>query len=190
MQPLDVILAQNHRQIVALLEFVRYDYLPQIQQCSIKIMGTLRYIRTTYAACLVFVQFKCAIFLICSYHWLISGSSRIVGLVQLLLKADVGKTVIEDYAACLEFRFDDFQVIDDTKDDVGILILQVVILFPLTLFVELFNDLCFNYANQSYMQLLVDNICRPAPNITHLLLRFDVNGSIERTVLKPKSHYR
>lgn len=54
-------------------------------------------------------------------------SSRIVGLVQLLLKADVGKMVIEDYAACLEFRFDDFQVIEDTKDDVGVLILQVVI---------------------------------------------------------------
>ncbi|KAG0532241.1 hypothetical protein BDA96_04G092100 [Sorghum bicolor] len=128
-QPLDVILAQSHRQIVALLEFVRYDYLPQIQQCSIKIMGIL--------------------------------SSRIVGLVQLLLKADVGKMVIEDYAACLEFRFDDFQVIEDTKDDVGVLILQ----------------------------LLVDNISRPAPNITHLLLGFDVNGSIEQTVLKPKSHY-
>nr|CAB3449258.1 unnamed protein product [Digitaria exilis] len=88
-------------------------------------------------------------------------SSRVVGLVQLLLKADVGKTVIEDYAACLEYRFDDFQVIEDTKGDVGVLILQ----------------------------LLVDNICRPAPNITHLLLRFDVNGAIERTVLKPKSHY-
>jgi nuclear pore complex protein Nup205 len=128
-QPLDVILAKNHRQIIALLEFIRYDYLPQIQQCSIKIMGIL--------------------------------SSRIVGLVQLLLEADVGKTVIEDYAACLEFRFDDFQVIEDTKDDIGVLILQ----------------------------LLVDNICRPAPNITHLLLRFDVNGSIERTALKPKSHY-
>ncbi|KAL6604475.1 hypothetical protein ACP70R_042902 [Stipagrostis hirtigluma subsp. patula] len=128
-QPLDVILAQNHRHIIALLEFVRYDYLPQIQQCSIKIMGIL--------------------------------SSRIVGLVQLLLKADVAKTVIEDYASCLEFRFDDFQVIENTKDDVGVLILQ----------------------------LLLDNICRPAPNITHLLLRFDVNGSIERTVLKPKSHY-
>jgi hypothetical protein len=48
MQPLDVILAQSHRQIVALLEFVRYDYLPQIQQCSIKIMGILRYIQIIY----------------------------------------------------------------------------------------------------------------------------------------------
>lgn len=44
-QPLDVVLAQNHRHIIALLEFVRYDYLPQIQQCSIKIMGILRYIQ-------------------------------------------------------------------------------------------------------------------------------------------------
>ncbi|KAM0844864.1 hypothetical protein ACQ4PT_056786 [Festuca glaucescens] len=128
-QPLDVVLSQNHRQIIALLEFVRYDYLPEIQQCSIKIMGIL--------------------------------SSRIVGLVQLLLKDNVSKSVIEDYAACLEYRFDDFQVIENTKDDVGVLILQ----------------------------LLIDNICRPAPNITHLLLRFDVNGPIERTVLKPKSHY-
>ncbi|VAI57019.1 unnamed protein product [Triticum turgidum subsp. durum] len=128
-QPLEIILSQNHRQIISFLEFVRYDYLPQIQQCSIKIMGIL--------------------------------SSRIVGLVQLLLKEDVAKSVIEDYAACLEFRFDDFQVIENTKDDVGVLILQ----------------------------LLIDNIYRPAPNITHLLLRFDVNGPIERTVLKPKSHY-
>ncbi|KAM0920997.1 hypothetical protein ACQ4PT_007209 [Festuca glaucescens] len=128
-QPLDVVLSQNHRQIIALLEFVRYDYLPEIQQCSIKIMGIL--------------------------------SSRIVGLVQLLLKDNVSKSLIEDYAACLEYRFDDFQVIENTKDDVGVLILQ----------------------------LLIDNICRPAPNITHLLLRFDVNGPIERTVLKPKSHY-
>lgn len=53
MQPLDVILSQNHRQIVALLEFVRYDYLPQIQQCSIKIMGILRYVQITsiFALC-------------------------------------------------------------------------------------------------------------------------------------------
>lgn len=53
------------------------------------------------------------------------GSSRIVGLVQLLLKADAAKAIIEDYAACLEFRFDDSQAIENTKDDVGVLILQV-----------------------------------------------------------------
>jgi hypothetical protein len=69
------------------------------------------------------------------------GSSRIVGLVQLLLKADVGKMVIEDYAACLEFRFDDFQVIEDTKDDVGVLILQVVICISFDLG-DPFDGLC------------------------------------------------
>ena len=79
-----------------------------------------------------------------------SGSSRIVGLVQLLLKADVGKMVIEDYAACLEFRFDDFQVIEDTKDDVGVLTLQVVICISFDLG-DPFNMLCFNYANQLYI---------------------------------------
>ena len=78
------------------------------------------------------------------------GSSRIVGLAQLLLKADVGKMVIEDYAACLEFRFDDFQVIEDTKDDVGVLILQVVICISFDLG-DPFDGLCFNYANQLYI---------------------------------------
>ncbi|KAM7264023.1 hypothetical protein ACFE04_001706 [Oxalis oulophora] len=42
-QPLDIILSQDHHQIVALLEYVRYDFLPQIQQSSIKIMSILRY---------------------------------------------------------------------------------------------------------------------------------------------------
>lgn len=43
MQPLDVILSQDHNQIVALLEYVRYDFRPEIQQCSIKIMSILRH---------------------------------------------------------------------------------------------------------------------------------------------------
>ncbi|XP_020088373.1 nuclear pore complex protein NUP205 isoform X2 [Ananas comosus] len=128
-QPLDAILSQDHRHIVALLEYVRYDFLPQIQQCSIKIMSVL--------------------------------SSRIVGLVQLLLKADAAKSLVEDYATCLELRFDECQIIENTKDDVGVLILQ----------------------------LLIDNISRPAPNITHLLLRFDVDSSVDRTTLQPKFHY-
>lgn len=42
MQPLDVILSQDHNQIVALLEYVRYDFQPQIQLCSIKILSILR----------------------------------------------------------------------------------------------------------------------------------------------------
>ena len=43
LQPLDVILAQDHNQIVALLEYVRYDFRPQIQKLSIKIMSILGY---------------------------------------------------------------------------------------------------------------------------------------------------
>lgn len=42
MQPLEVILSQDHNQIVALLEYVRYDFLPQVQRCSIKILSILR----------------------------------------------------------------------------------------------------------------------------------------------------
>ncbi|KAL4302983.1 hypothetical protein GQ457_10G003370 [Hibiscus cannabinus] len=128
-QPLDVILSQDHNQIVALLEYVRYDFLPQIQQSSIKIMTIL--------------------------------SSRMVGLVQLLLKSNVATSLIEDYAACLELRSQECQVIENSGDDPGILI----------------------------MQLLIDNASRPAPNITHLLLKFDLDTSIERTVLQPKFHY-
>ncbi|KAJ8753188.1 hypothetical protein K2173_017774 [Erythroxylum novogranatense] len=128
-QPLDVILSQDHNQVVALLEYVRYDFLPRIQQCSIKIMSIL--------------------------------SSRMVGLVQILLKSDAANSLVEDYAACLELRSEECQIIENSADDTGVLI----------------------------MQLLIDNISRPAPNITHLLLRFDLDSSIEKTVLQPKFHY-
>ncbi|KAK0571557.1 hypothetical protein LWI29_018060 [Acer saccharum] len=128
-QPLDVILSQDHNQIIALLEYVRYDFQPQIQQCSIKIMSIL--------------------------------SSRMVGLVQVLLKYNAANSLVEDYAACLESRSEESQVIENSGDDPGVLI----------------------------MQLLIDNISRPAPNITHLLLKFDLDTPIERTILQPKFHY-
>ncbi|XP_065850095.1 nuclear pore complex protein NUP205 [Euphorbia lathyris] len=128
-QTLDVILSQDHNQIVALLEYVRYDYLPQIQQSSIKIMSIL--------------------------------SSRVVGLVQLLLKSNAASNLAEDYAVCLESRSEGHQVMENSANDPGVLI----------------------------MQLLIDNINRPAPNITHLLLKFDVDTPVERTVLQPKFHY-
>ncbi|XP_031385732.1 nuclear pore complex protein NUP205 isoform X2 [Punica granatum] len=127
-QPLDLILLQDHNQIIALLAYVRFDLQPQIQLCSIKIMSVL--------------------------------SSRMVGLVQLLLKSNDGNVLIEDYAACLESRLDESQEIEHANDP-GILI----------------------------MQLLIDNISRPAPNITHLLLKFDLDGPIERSVLQPKFHF-
>ncbi|KAF7147071.1 hypothetical protein RHSIM_Rhsim03G0247900 [Rhododendron simsii] len=127
--PLDVILSQDHNQIVALLEYVRYDSHPQIQQCSIKIMSIL--------------------------------SSRMVGLAQLLLKSNAASSLIEDYAACLELRSEESQIIENSSEDPGVLILQ----------------------------LLIDNINRPAPNIAHLLLKFDLDTPVERTVLQPKFHY-
>ncbi|KAK4343497.1 hypothetical protein RND71_036591 [Anisodus tanguticus] len=128
-QPLDVILSQDQNQVVALLEYVRYDLQPRIQQSSIKIMNIL--------------------------------SSRMVGLVQLLLKSNASGCLVEDYAACLELRSEECQIIEDCREDSGVLILQ----------------------------LLIDNISRPAPSITHLLLKFDVDGAVERTVLQPKFHY-
>ncbi|KAK1417250.1 hypothetical protein QVD17_26375 [Tagetes erecta] len=128
-QPFDVILSQDHNQIVALLEYIRYDFHPQIQQCSIKLMTIL--------------------------------SSRMVGLVPLLLKSNSAGLLVEDYAACLEISSEGSQVIENSSDDLGVLI----------------------------MQLLIENISRPAPNITHFLLRFDLDSPVERTVLQPKFNY-
>ncbi|KAK7258456.1 hypothetical protein RIF29_24034 [Crotalaria pallida] len=128
-QPLDIILSHDHNQIVALLEYVRYDFQPKVQRSSIKIMSIL--------------------------------SSRMVGLVQLLLKSNAANSLIEDYAACLELRSEESETVENNTDDPGILI----------------------------MQLLIDNISRPAPNITHLLLKFDLDMPVERTVLQPKFYY-
>ncbi|GKA84110.1 nuclear pore complex protein NUP205 [Tanacetum coccineum] len=128
-QPFDVILSQDHNQIVALLEYIRYDFHPQIQLRSIKIMSIL--------------------------------SSRMVGLVPLLLKSNSASLLVEDYAACLELRSEGCQLIENSSDDPGVLI----------------------------MQLLIDNISRPAPNITHFLLKFDLDSPVERTVLQPKFNY-
>ncbi|KAL6006312.1 hypothetical protein ACLOJK_040359 [Asimina triloba] len=82
-------------------------------------------------------------------------------LYQLLLKSNAANSLIEDYAACLELRSEECQVIENTKDDIGILILQ----------------------------LLIDNVNRPAPNVAHLLLKFGLDTPVERTVLQPKYHY-
>ncbi|CAN6874554.1 unnamed protein product [Brassica oleracea] len=128
-QPLDIILSQDHNQIVALLEYVRYDSLPQIQRSSIKLMNIL--------------------------------SSRLVGIVPMLIKMNAANSLIEDYASCLELRLEEGEVVENSCDDLGVLI----------------------------MQLLVDCINRPAPNITHLLLKFDLDAPVEGTVLQPKFHY-
>ncbi|EPS63961.1 hypothetical protein M569_10821, partial [Genlisea aurea] len=97
-QPLDVILSQDHNQIVTLLEYVKYDFQPRIQLCSIKILKILR-------------------------HFFLS--ERIIGLPQLLLKTNYASGLIEDYAACLELRSEECQVIEDSSMDSGVLIMQV-----------------------------------------------------------------
>ena len=48
-----------------------------------------------------------------------------VGLVQLLLKSNAASFLIEDYAACLESVSVESQIIENSNDDLGVLIMQV-----------------------------------------------------------------
>jgi nuclear pore complex protein Nup205 len=49
----------------------------------------------------------------------------------------------------------------------------------------------FKTLNHSvHTQLLLANLDQPSPNVTHLLLRFDIDQPVERTVLQPKRHFR
>lgn len=48
-----------------------------------------------------------------------------VGLVPLLLKSNSANLLIEDYAACLELRSEGCQIIENSCDDPGVLIMQV-----------------------------------------------------------------
>lgn len=52
-------------------------------------------------------------------------SSRMVGLVQLLLKSNAATCLVEDYAACLELRSEECQIIENSANDPGVLIMQV-----------------------------------------------------------------
>ena len=52
-------------------------------------------------------------------------SSRMVGLVQLLLKSNTASSLVEDYASCLELRSEECHVIENSGDDPGVLIMQV-----------------------------------------------------------------
>lgn len=52
-------------------------------------------------------------------------SSRMVGLVQILLKSNEASSLVEDYAACLELRSVECQTIENSSDDPGVLIMQV-----------------------------------------------------------------
>lgn len=54
-------------------------------------------------------------------------SSRMVGLVQLLLKSNTASSLVEDYASCLELRSEECHIIENSGDDPGVLIMQVCI---------------------------------------------------------------
>ncbi|KAL0308631.1 UNVERIFIED_CONTAM: Nuclear pore complex protein [Sesamum radiatum] len=47
-----------------------------------------------------------------------------VGLSQLLLRSHSANGLIEDYAACLELRSEECQIIEDSSVDPGVLIMQ------------------------------------------------------------------
>lgn len=128
-QPIDLILCQDIRQIVIVLEYVRYDTWPLIQRCSVQIMKLL--------------------------------SARMPQLVSIILEAGTASNLVEDYAACLETRTEEVQAPEDPEKDIGSLILR----------------------------LLLSNLHQPAPNLTHLLLKFDINQPVEMTMLQPKRHF-
>lgn len=69
-----------------------------------------------------------------------NGSSRMVGLVQLLLKSNAAGCLIEDYAACLELRSEECQFIEDSNEDPGILILQVSLFYYFLFLLDLVRN--------------------------------------------------
>ncbi|KAK4397041.1 Nuclear pore complex protein, partial [Sesamum angolense] len=62
------------------------------------------------------------------YEWenLVSeyNGSRMIGLSQLLLRSHSANGLTEDYAACLELRSEECQIIEDSSVDPGVLIMQ------------------------------------------------------------------
>lgn len=46
--------------------------------------------------------------------------------MPLLLKNNAANSLVEDYAACLELRSEECQVVENSSDDPGVLIMQVI----------------------------------------------------------------
>ncbi|KAG0583450.1 hypothetical protein KC19_3G136800 [Ceratodon purpureus] len=88
-------------------------------------------------------------------------SSRAPQLVSVLQEAEAVLNLTEGYAACLEARFLEAHPPDNPDEDIGYLILR----------------------------LLLVNLCEPSPNLTHLLLGFDINQLVERTTLQPNRDF-
>lgn len=43
----------------------------------------------------------------------------------MLIKINAANSLIEDYAACLEQRLEEGEVVENSSDDLGVLIMQV-----------------------------------------------------------------
>lgn len=125
------------------------------------------------------------------FNTTLGNSSRMVGLVQLLLKYNAASSLVEDYAACLELRSEESQIVENSGEDPGVLIMQVCFYVSFRLQKMIARIIIDAHVYLIlFLQLLIDNVSRPAPNITHLLLKFDLDTPIERTLLQPKFHYR
>ncbi|GBG63334.1 hypothetical protein CBR_g37692 [Chara braunii] len=129
-QSIDRILAYDNRQIVFLLEYVRYNACPDIQKSAIRIMSIL--------------------------------SACIQRLVPIILEARAVSPLVEDYAACLEASAELCNMPEEGEEDEGGFLI---------------------------MQLLLANLDRPAPNVTHLLLKFDVENGVDTSFLQPRRDY-
>nr|PNR28894.1 hypothetical protein PHYPA_027586 [Physcomitrium patens] len=88
-------------------------------------------------------------------------SAQVPTLVSVLQETKASLNIIEGYAACLDARILEAHPPENPDEDVGSLILR----------------------------LLLVNLPRPSPNLTHLLLGFDVNQPMEKTTVQPNYHY-
>ncbi|KAF3631057.1 hypothetical protein FXO37_28190 [Capsicum annuum] len=93
------------------------------------------------------------------------GSSRMAGLVQLLLKSNAAGSLVEDYAACLEFRSEECQIIKDCREDSVALVMMMglvkcVMCVPLLVQHqdEEISDDDFEFAGNDVVDLLPKNI--------------------------------
>ncbi|GAQ82869.1 nuclear pore complex protein Nup205 [Klebsormidium nitens] len=122
---IDQILSFDLRQVVALLEYVRYEDNVDIQQTSLRLMTTL--------------------------------SERVAQLAPIIMESGAAPQLIEDFALCLEAAANQPEAPENPEEDSVFLILKI----------------------------LISNLDRPAPNVTHLLLGFDCEHSVERSYLNP-----
>ncbi|KAJ8436841.1 hypothetical protein Cgig2_026165 [Carnegiea gigantea] len=108
--------------------------------------------------------------------------------VELMRDFMSGKTVFRNLMAILTPGVNTL-ITERTSQIYGNLLEKAVHLSLEIIILVLGKDLQLADHWRPLYQLLIDNISRPAPNVTHLLLKFDLDTPIERTVLQPRFHY-